>query len=379
MIIGLKDIAGLFGISIVTCCAVFVCTMFLNYNIDLATVDGTALSAAGKAIYDAQLSMGKITAAVTGGCLGITSVILLSFYIKNYIDAHGKELGILKAIGYSNLSVAKYFRVFGLSVLFGCIAGFCAAYAYLPSFYAAQNADGLLPDIPLRFHFSLLLSLVIVPSAAFTVFSVLYAFLKLKRPALDLIYERKQTKIKNVKANVKELSFLQSLKRATLRSKKVLAFFIAFAAFCFSAMVQMSISMIDLSSATFAWMIFMIGLILAFLSLLLSLSEVVKGNSKTFAMMRIMGYDNATCNKTVLGAYRPFACVGFIIGTLYQYGLLKLVVTFVFSNVENMPEYNFDWLNLLITLAAFVVIYEMIMLLFSLRIKKLSLKSVMAE
>lgn len=173
MIIGLKDIAGLFGISIVTCCAVFVCTMFLNYNIDLATVDGAALSAAGKAIYDAQLSMGKITAAVTGGCLGITSVILLSFYVKNYIDAHGKELGILKAIGYSNLSVAKYFRVFGLSVLFGCIAGFCAAYAYLPSFYAAQNADGLLPDIPLRFHFSLLLSLVIVPSAAFTVFSVL--------------------------------------------------------------------------------------------------------------------------------------------------------------------------------------------------------------
>ena len=123
----------------------------------------------------------------------------------------------------------------------------------------------------------------------------------------------------------------------------------------------------------------MIGLILAFLSLLLSLSEVVKGNSKTVAMMRIMGYDNASCSKTVLGAYRPFACVGFIIGTLYQYGLLKLVVTFVFSNVENMPEYNFDWLNLLITLASFVVIYEMIMLLFSLRIKKLSLKSVMAE
>lgn len=55
MIIGLKDIVKLFSISIVTCCAVFVCTMFLNYNIDLATVDGSALSAAGKAIYDAQL------------------------------------------------------------------------------------------------------------------------------------------------------------------------------------------------------------------------------------------------------------------------------------------------------------------------------------
>ena len=55
MIIGLKEIVKLFSISIVTCCAVFVCTMFLNYNIDLATVDGSTLSAAGKAIYDAQL------------------------------------------------------------------------------------------------------------------------------------------------------------------------------------------------------------------------------------------------------------------------------------------------------------------------------------
>ena len=54
-------------------------------------------------------------------------------------------------------------------------------------------------------------------------------------------------------------------------------------------------------------------------------------------------------------------------------------MTFVFSNVENMPEYNFDWFNLLITLVTFVVVYEMIMLLFSLRIKKVSLKNVMAE
>lgn len=379
MIIGLKDIVKLFSISIVTCCAVFVCTMFLNYNIDLATVDGSALSAAGKAIYDAQLSMGKITVAVTGGCLGITSAILLIFYIKNYIDAHGKELGILKAIGYSNLSVAKYFWVFGLSVLIGCIAGFCAAYAYLPNFYATQNADGLLPDIPLRFHFSLLLLLVIVPAVAFTMFSVLYAFLKLKRPALDLMYERKRTKIKNGKASVKELSFLQSLKRATLRSKKVLAFFIAFAAFCFSAMVQMSLSMTDLASETMAWMIFIIGLILSFVTLLLSLSNVVKGNTKTIAMMRVFGYDYALCSNTVLGSYRLFSYVGFMIGTLYQYGLLKLILTFVFSGVEDMPTYNFNWSALLITLVAFLATYELIMLFFSLKIKKQSLKSVMME
>lgn len=285
----------------------------------------------------------------------------------------------MKARGYSDLSVSRYFWVFGLSVLVGCAAGLGAAYAYLPNFYAVQNADGFLPAISVQFHFVLLLSLVILPALAFSAFSVLYACFKLKSPALDLMYGRRQAKSRNGKEGAKELSFLQSLKRATLKSKKVFAFFVAFSAFCFSAMVQMSISMVDLASETFAWMIFMIGLILAFLSLFLSLSNVVKGNAKTVAMMRVMGYDDAACGNTVLGVYRPFAGIGFMIGTVYQYGLLKLIVTFVFSDLENMPEYNFHWLGLLITLAAFVVVYELAMAFFTFRIKKLPLKSVMAE
>ena len=194
MIIGSKDIVKLFSISIVTCCAVFVCTLFLNYNIDLA--------------------------AITGGCLGIISVILLIFYVKNYIDTHGRELGILKETGYSNLSVARYFWVFGLSVFAGCAVGFCAAYAYLSSFYEVQNADRLLPDISVQFHFVLFLYVVIFPSLACCAFYIMYAFLKLKRPTLDLMYERKQAKIKSAKDSSKELSFLQCLKRATLKSKK---------------------------------------------------------------------------------------------------------------------------------------------------------------
>ena len=379
MIISSKDIIKLFSISIVTCCSVFVCTMFLNYNVDLVAIDSSKLSEAGRTLYEAQVSMGKITAAITGGCLGIISVILLIFYVKNYIDTHGRELGILKATGYSNISVARYFWVFGISVFAGCAVGFCAAYAYLPNFYEVQNADGILPDIAVQFHFVLLLCLVILPSLAFCAFAIVYAFLKLKRPTLDLMYERRQAKIKNAKESSKELSFLQSLKRAILRSKKILVFFIAFSAFCFSSLVQMSMSMIDLASQTMAGIMFTIGLILALLSLLLSLSEVVKGNSKTIAMMRVLGYDNKACSNTILGAYRPFACVGFIIGTLYQYALLKLIITFVFYDVEIMPEYNFDWIALLITSVAFVVVYELTMVFFSLRISKTPLKSVMAE
>ena len=65
MIIGIKDEIKLIGISIIACCAVFVCTLFLNYNIDLATIEDKILTEAGIAMYNAQVSMGKVTVTVT--------------------------------------------------------------------------------------------------------------------------------------------------------------------------------------------------------------------------------------------------------------------------------------------------------------------------
>lgn len=109
MVIRLKDTAKLFGITIIACCAVFVCTLFLSYNIDLAATKDVITTEAGMAMYNAQVLMGKVIAAVSGGCLIATSVVMLLFYVKNYIGTHGKELGILKALGYSNIKIARHF------------------------------------------------------------------------------------------------------------------------------------------------------------------------------------------------------------------------------------------------------------------------------
>lgn len=378
MIVGLKDAVKLFGISIVACCAVFVCTLFINYNIDLASIETEISGEAAVVIYQAQVSMGKVTVAVTGGCLAVTSAIMLLFYVKNFIDAHGKELGILKALGYSDFKIAKSFWVFGSSVLVGCALGFIIAFIYLPDFYRAQNAEGLFPELAVAFHPVLAFLLIAVPTVFFTLLAVLYADLKLKNPVLDLLCERRRTlKTKAVKEDDKP--FLKGLSHSTLRSRKTLVFLVAFSAFCFSAMVQMSLSMNDLSSETFAWMILMIGLILAFVTLFLSLSSIVKGNAKTIAMMRVFGYGDSVCSHAVLGAYRPVSYLGFAIGTGYQYGLLKLVMTFVFADIEAVPEYHFDAEAFLIALVAFLVVYELVMYFYSSRIRKLSLKSVMAE
>lgn len=379
MIIGIKDAVKLIGISIIACCAAFVCTMFLNYNIDLAALEDEILSEAGIAMYHAQVSMGKVVAAVSGGCLVITSIIMLFFYIKNYIDTHGKELGILKALGYSGIRIAKHFWIFGFSVLTGCVLGFVLAFLYLPTFYDKQNAEGLLPDMSVNFHPLLAFLLICVPTVVFIVISVLYAWFRLNSPVLDLLREKREYKTKTSQKETKVLPFLQDLRKTTLRSKKTLVFFVAFSAFCFSSMVQMSMSMNDLASEDFALMMITIGLVLAFMTLFLSLTSVVKGNTKTIAMMRVFGYEHNVCCRAILGSYRLVSYIGFVIGTIYQYGLLKMTVTFVFADIENMPEYNFDVQAFAITLAAFIITYEFIMYQYALRIKKLPIKSIMLE
>ena len=378
MVVGLRDGLKLVGISIVCCCAVFVCTLFLNYNTDLLAIKDEVTSEAGLALYNAQISMGKVTSGVTGGCLIITSAVMLIFFIKNYIDSHGKELGILKALGYSAFSVAAHFWVFGLSVLAGCAVGFLGAFSYLPHFYEAQGAEGLYPEVPVRFHPLLTFLLTGAPTLLFILMAVAYAFIKLKMPALDLLRERREYKFK-VGKNEKELPFLKELKRNTVRSRKTLVFFIGFSAFCFSAMTQMSMSMNELASETFAFMIITIGLILAFVTLFMSLATVVRGNGKTIAMMKVMGYGQRECGRAILGGYRPVSYIGFAIGTVYQYALLKSIMTFVFNDVENVPEYHFNAAALIVSFVSFVIVYELITYAYTRRLGKISVKNIMLD
>lgn len=381
MVIGFKDTAKLFGITVIACCAVFVCTLFLSYNIDLAAIKDEITTEAGAVMYNAQVLMGKMIAAVSGGCLIATSVVMLLFYVKNYIGTHGKELGILKALGYSNIKIARHFWIFGLSVFVGCITGFVLGCLYLPTFYQKQapNLQTLIPEIKVQFHPLLTFALVGVPTIVFAVISVLFAYLKLKSPVLDLLREKQNVKVKIGRDGKKDVPFLKDLRIVTLKSRKSLVFLVAFSAFCFSAMVQMSFSMNELASETFAVMVLSIGLILAFVTLFLSLSSVVRGNTKTIAMMWVFGYDDTACSRYILVAYRPVSYIGFAIGTVYQYGLLRLMVSVVFADVGNVPEYSFNFKALVVTLIIFVLVYELVMYLYSRSIKRLSVKSIMLE
>ena len=209
--------------------------------------------------------------------------------------------------------------------------------------------------------------------------AVLYAFFKMKSPAISLLKEVQKVKVKISNDEKKEFPFLMDLRKNTLRSRKILVFFVGFSAFCFSAMTQMSMSMDDLASESFSWMIISIGLILAFMTLLMSLTSVVKANTKTIAMMKVFGYSEKECSHSILGCYRPVSYIGFAIGTAYQYFLLRIMVDVVFADFENMSEYGFDYKALAISLVTFVAAYEFILYFYSRKIGKLPVKSIMLE
>lgn len=383
MVIGIKHVAKLIVISIIACCAVLVCTMFMNFYLDIQGISWEITPGQVQVFYDAQVSTAKVVCLVSGGCLLATSVVMLFFYIKHYIDVHKKELGILKALGYSDLKVAKNFWVFGLSVFFGAAAGFCGAYLIIPTFYRVQNEDHILPGITVHFHISLLLCLVVLPTVFFAVLSVFYACLKLRRPVLGLLREQEVYSAAKRKKKRREsngtMPFLEEMRRNTLRSRKTLVFFIIFASFCYSSMTQMSLGMDDLGSVMMGIMTLIIGVILACTTLFLAVATVVNGNKKSIAMMRVFGYSQKECCNALLSGYRPMAYIGFAVGSVYQYALLKIMVTVVFKDMEGMPEYSFDVPGMLISLVSFLFLYEMVMYYCSQKIKKVSIKEIMSE
>lgn len=382
MLIGIKNASKLIGISIITCCAVLVCTMFLNFYLDVQSIESEITSELFLIFYNAQVSTAKVVCLVSGGCLLLTSVVMLMFYIKHYIDTHKKELGILKALGYSNLMIAKNFWVFGISAFIGTAIGFGGAFLMMPWFYALQNEDKMLPEIAIHFHPTIFLYFVILPTVGFSLLAIGYSWCKLKKPVLSLLRNDFQTLTKAKKHTadkLSECSFVDDMKRNTLKSKKVLVFFIIFASFCFSAMTQMSFSMKDLSSEMMGAMMLIIGLALAFTTLFLAITTVINGNTKTIAMMRVFGYSQKECCKAILGGYRPMSYIGFVIGTGYQYALLRIMVDIVFKDVEGVPVYKFDFPVMLISLVVFILIYEILMFAYSEKIKRISIKEIMIE
>lgn len=384
MVVSIKDSVKLAGISVICFCAVFVCTFFINYCVDAAAV-ADSVTQEMSALYQGQLATAKFSCALSGGCLSLIAFVMLVFYIKLYIDGHGRQLGILKAMGYKNGEIALKFWVFGFGVLIGSALGCGAGYAAMPMIYSQMTVEGL--TIPVKFHFWLPIAMIALPTLVFSALSCGYARFALGRDVGSMLKgevkkskalsDKKLSEQNKASKTEKPRAFLLDMGIKTLSSKKMLVFFIAFASFCFSAMAQMGGSMYDLNAAAMGPIILAIGLVLAVTVMLIAFTALFNANTKNLAIMKAFGYSARECAVTIFTGYIPFAFIGFGVGTAYQYAILRVMVNLFFK--EYSLIFDFDVAIFFITLAAFTVFYAAVMLFYFLKIKQISVKAVMAE
>ena len=377
VMISFKDILKTVGIIAMTMCAVFVATLFINYSFDLKGISDLIVTPEMKSFYDAQAMTSKVVVGVTGGCLLLTTIVTLFFYIKIYIDNHKSELGILKALGYSNFSISKKFSIFGLSVFIGTTIGFIAAWIMMNYYYDVQLEDGYLPTFEPTFHPELIIYLIVIPTIVFGLLSCLYASFKLKKKALDLIKGTEKHKFKKIKDEDNK-TFLEQLRISTFKEKKSLIFFIGFSVFCFADLIQMGFSMNDLASPLMKWIMYIIGILLSGVTMLLAMNTLIKNQKKNIGMMRVFGYHMNECRKYILDSYRKAAYIGFMLGTIYQYVLLKIMVEVVFKDID-VPDYSFNFKLFFITLGIFVVIYELLIRHYSKKVNNIPIKEIMLD
>ena len=377
----IKDLYRLVVVSVISFCAVFVTNLFLNFYLDISLLDQTNWLPEIQAAYDAQVAISWLIASISGAVLSLTSMLLLFFYIRQFIDQHKPELGILKAMGYKNWEITRKFWIFSLPVGLGTGAGYLSSFAMMPHFYQLRNQSGVLPEITIMQHWSLFLFLVVLPTLAFTALAVLCASYYLRLPALDLLKRasssQKSPKRKATKKIRKDRPFLKDFSASLLWSRKLLIFFVIFGSMCFSAMIQLSFGMKELTDETIQIMMMSIGTVLSVAILYLSLGVLLQENQETLAIMKVFGYSRNECHKSLFAPYRFLAFLGFVLGTGYQYGIMQLLLRLMEKSIAQKVEYDFDFGVCLITLLIFTLVYESFIYVSSRKIDQLTIKQVM--
>jgi len=144
-------------------------------------------------------------------------------------------------------------------------------------------------------------------------------------------------------------------------------------------MVQMGLSMDGLTDGAMSSVILVIGLVIAAVTLFMSVSSLVGGNAKSLALMKAFGYSKGECLSAVLSGFLPFAALGFAVGTVYQFVFLKIMVNIVFKDVDGVAEYVFNFKALGITVAGFIAFYGAAIAFYAHRIGAIPIRIIAAE
>lgn len=372
----------LIGTNMLIFGTVFVCTIFGSYYLDLSSVELPDIPQI-KGIYEAQLTMMKIICYLASGCLGLISMLVALFNINRHINENQSAMGVLKALGYSNLRISSVFLKVGFYIFGGAVLGYVGGILVAPAIYKEMaNTKNFMFD--LSFHASIPICLIGGVVVLFSIISFLFAYIKLRKSALSMIKTEAKCRVntKRVHRSYKEnSSYLKEIGKTTLSNHKILIFFIGFASFGFSSQIQLPFTMIgssmaDTSMSTIITAIcFPIGILLGSVTLLIAGEFIIHSNRQSIAIMKAFGYTDKECSNSLLDAYRLPAYIGFFVGTAYQYGLIKLFVS-LFADTYTL-DIPFSFLGFVVVFFIFLIGYELVMYSYKRKLSKISLKQIM--
>lgn len=371
--VSIKTTLKSYGVIIICFCTIFLETLFLSYKLDLKELDPTLFTQLQLDIYNAQVSMCNMMNLISIFILGLFSFVLLFFSIERYIEENKQNMGVLKAIGYTNNKLSLSLMKYSIPVFIGSLLGYIIALLFSKLFYNTMNKDHVYPDVSFSFNIYLCLILILTLAILTLIFAYLVGRIKLKMSPLDMINQVKKSK--KGKMIKEKKTFLTEVRSTMLKNNIPLILFVGFATLCFSATIQMSFSIYNQANTSplFFWMMFLIGILLGITIMILAFRFIFTNNKKHLSILKAYGYENKECYYAIYGGYLIVAIISFIIGTIYQ-AILMSIMFKIFSSAYEI-KYHFDFLALIYSLIIFIITYISINVYYYNRISKLKLDS----
>lgn len=199
-----------------------------------------------------QKVMNTIIMGFSMGILGSIALLLIVITITGQIRSELPNLGVLKALGYSNREISSKYLAYFIIVLIPAIIGYLAGHAITPHFYELICSRFEIPYSNYKVNIINLLLFSFCPAIASAFVAYLRARTLVRRPALNMIRDmgvKKSGHFTRRKNNrIREDKYLKGVRSIILSSNMLLFAFILFGGFALGVQIQFAYTTYNMTS-----------------------------------------------------------------------------------------------------------------------------------
>lgn len=196
----------------------------------------------------AKEKMFKICLISALSFLGLTVMVLLITTVIQNITETKSTMGVLKALGYSRIQIAKRYFLIGPFVFIGTVVGYLVSYVVSPLFINRINATFLVPNVTQNFDLVQFIMFTAIPVLFFSIMAFGIAVFTLRKPPLEMIHNAESVKLNFLVKRIELTSpFKKAVFKAIVLNNILLVFLALLTGFMASANLQIAFSLQTMS------------------------------------------------------------------------------------------------------------------------------------